>query len=141
MRRASEFLSPVPLAAVALLAANDHVFKGAFHNAITGKVSDFAGCFFLPLYVSAVLAYLTRWPLQRRLLIGAAATVALFVPIKLWGGAAAAVARAMDVLAVPAGIGPSRIIADPTDLIAVPMVFLAVLYAERMNARCAASPS
>ena len=66
MRRASEFLSPLPLAAVVLLVANDHVFKGAFHNTLTGKMSDFAGCFFLPLYVSGVLAFVTRWPLNAR---------------------------------------------------------------------------
>lgn len=131
MRRAAEFLSPLPLASVALLAANDHVFKAAFHNTLTGKVSDFAGCFFLPLYVSGVLAFLTRWPLKARIAIGAAATLALFVPIKLWGSAAHAVARAMEVLAIPAGFGAQRIIADPTDLLAVPMVAFAVLYARK----------
>lgn len=136
--RAPEFFSPLPLAAVGVLALNDHVLKAAFHNAVTGKVSDFAGCFFLPLFVSAVLAEATRWSLAVRLGLGAAATFAIFVPVKVSATAAGLVASALDLVSVPLGIGAQHITVDPTDLLALPMVALAVHLARKAD-RCAAS--
>ncbi len=55
-RAAREFFAPVPLAAVALLAANDHFLKAWWPGFVTGKLSDISGCFFLPLFLSAFLA-------------------------------------------------------------------------------------
>lgn len=136
--RAIEFFSLPPLAAVALLLINDHVFKSAFRGAVTGKLSDFAGCFFLPLFVSALLAEVTRWSWQRRVAIGAGVTFALFVPIKLFPQAALAVARAVELVSLPLGLGAQRITVDPSDLLAVPMILLAALYARKVNA-CAVS--
>jgi hypothetical protein len=140
VRRAPEFFTPAPLLAVAVLAANDHLFKAAFHNTLTGKLSDFAGCFFLPLYVSAMLAYVTRWPLQRRLWAGALTTMAIFIPASVSRPAADFVCRAIELLAIPLGLGAQRIASDPTDLIAVPMICFAVLYAQRVN-RCVTASS
>ena len=139
-RRASEFFSPAPLLAVALLATNDHFLKAAFHNTLTGKLSDFAGCFFLPLYVSAMLSFVTRWSLQRRLWLGAITTLAIFIPVSVSRAAADFVCRTVELIAIPLGIGAQRIASDPTDLIAVPMICLAVLYAQKVN-RCAAASS
>lgn len=138
--RALEFFSLPPLAAVALLLINDHVLKAAFRGAITGKLSDFAGCFFLPLFVSALLAEVTSWPWQRRVALGAGVTLALFVPIKLFPFAAGSVARAVEFVSLPLGLGAQRITVDPTDLLAVPMVLLAALYARKVNP-CAVSSS
>lgn len=139
MRRAPEFFSPLPLLAVGLLAVNDHFLKAAFHNTATGKLSDFAGCFFLPLYVSAMLSYVTRWSVNARMGVGAAVTLAIFVPASVSRAAADFICRAVEVIAIPMGLGAQRIAADPTDLIALPMVFLAVRYAQRMNACAVAS--
>lgn len=136
--RAPEFFSTVPLLAVAVLALNDHFLKAAFHNTLTGKLSDVAGCFFFPLFISALLAQVTRWPLERRMGAGVLATLAIFVPIKLSVAGAELVARAMGVLAVPAGLGMPHIVTDPTDLLALPMIGLAVLYARKANP-CVAS--
>ncbi len=132
-RRASEFFSTAPLAAIALLTANDHVFKAAFHNTITGKLSDFAGCFFLPLYVSAVLTWFTTWPLERRMWVGSIVTLGIFVPVSVSRAAADFVCRLIELAAVPLGLGAQRIASDPTDLVAVPMICLAVLYAQKVN--------
>ncbi len=134
-RRAPEFFSAVPLLAVAILATNDHFLKAAFHNTLTGKLSDFAGCFFLPLYVSAMLAFVTRWSLERRMWIGAATTLSIFVPVSVSRPAADFVCRLVELIAIPLGIGPQRIASDPTDLIAVPMICLAFLYSKKVN-RC-----
>ena len=133
-QRPSEFLSPWPLLAVAVLVLNDHVLKARFHNGLTGKLSDFAGCFVLPLFVSAVLAQFTHWSVRARVGVGVVATLALFVPIKLSTLAAAFVARAIEVLSVPLGLGAQHIVADPSDLLAVPMVGVAAWLVLRRRA-------
>ena len=133
LRRASEFFSLPPLIAVGVLALNDHLLKARFHNLVTGKLSDFAGCFFLPLYLSALLAWLGPWSLRARLAIGASATALLFVPIKVSQPAADAVGHAIEVVSVPLGLGRQHIVADPTDLIALVMTGLAVWYAVWVN--------
>lgn len=136
-----EFIAPLPLAAVALLAVNDHVLKAAFRNTVTGKLSDVAGCFFLPLYVSALLSVLPRLELRARLYAGAAVTVALFVAVSVSRAAADGVCRAVAVLATPLGYPHLRIAADPTDLICLPLVALAVAYGlHRRTTACLASP-
>lgn len=132
-RRAPEFFSAWPLLAVALLAVNDHFLKATFHNTLTGKLSDFAGCFFLPLYVSALLALVTRWSGERRVLVGALATLAIFVPIKLSRAAADFECRALELVAIPLGFGTQHVVTDPTDLIALPMVALAVLHSRKVK--------
>ena len=50
--------SPLFIISVILMVANDHVFKGAgiLHPNITGKLSDFAFLFFVPV----IVAYLFR---------------------------------------------------------------------------------
>jgi hypothetical protein len=51
-----EFLHPLPLFALAALAINDHLLKGAhlLPKWVTGKISDFAGLFFFPLLLTAL---------------------------------------------------------------------------------------
>jgi hypothetical protein len=92
-----EFLHPVPLVALVLLALNDHRWKGAgvLPAAVTGKLSDFAGLLFFPLLLTALgdtlacfAARLTGWRLDfslRRWKVVAAcvATAAVFVPLEL----------------------------------------------------------
>ncbi len=134
--KAPEFFGLAPLLAVAVLATNDHLLKAAFHNTLTGKLSDFAGCFFLPLYVSAMLAFATRWSLQRRLAVGVATTLAIFVPVSVSRAAGDFVCRTVELISIPLGIGAQKIASDPTDLIALPMILFAVLYAQRVN-QCA----
>ena len=50
-------LNTVFLAGLLLLAFNDHLFKDAYGNWWTGKLSDFAGVLILPLF----LKYVTGW--------------------------------------------------------------------------------
>ncbi len=83
-------LHPVPLAAVGVLLLNDHVLKHAMPGALTGKLSDFAGMVFFPLFLQAL------WELGQRLRRGEArasqavlvastvATAAVFTAIQLW---------------------------------------------------------
>jgi hypothetical protein len=73
-KRHQYLLNVVFLAGLLLLALNDHVFKGAYGNWWTGKLSDFAGVLILPLF----LAYVFR--LGKRTAV--AATVVLFTTFK-----------------------------------------------------------
>ena len=52
-----EFLHPIPIAAMVILGINDHILKGSGYlpGLITGKLSDFAGLFFFPLFLTALL--------------------------------------------------------------------------------------
>jgi hypothetical protein len=130
-----ELTSPLALGAVALLAANDHLLKRRWPGPVTGKLSDVAGCFVLPLFVSAVLALATRWTPRRRLAVGAAVTAIFFSALKLSPAAAGGVARAIDALWAPLGRGGGRIVADPADLVALPFALLAFAWGARLHAR------
>lgn len=48
------------LAGLALLLLNDFLLKPLFHNALTGKLSDFAGLFVFPLFWAALVPRLRR---------------------------------------------------------------------------------
>ena len=67
----TEFFAPLPLLAVALMVVNDRVLKPRIGNAITGKLSDIAICFFLPLFTSALLGFVWRKHPRGRVLAGA----------------------------------------------------------------------
>ena len=116
-----------PAAAVVLLVVNDHLLKGLFHNAVTGKLSDLAICFLVPLLVASTLGMLVDWPVRRRLRIGAAIGAAVFALLEMSDVAAAlfqAITRAV-------GLGPVVLTRDPGDLWALLCVPLSVLYGQR----------
>jgi hypothetical protein len=137
-----EFLAPLPLAAVALMAVNDRWLKPAFHNALTGKLSDVAICFFLPLYVSALLALVTRWRRDTRVAAGAAFTALLFTTLKVSQPAADLFCALLRPVGAPLGFSDFRAVADPTDLFTLPLVGAALLYgrASRPARSAVASP-
>ncbi|MCC7250183.1 MAG: hypothetical protein IT473_16295 [Lysobacter sp.] len=54
-QRTTRLLHPGFLLALALLIANDAWFKALFHNALTGKLSDFAGLFAFAYFWSALI--------------------------------------------------------------------------------------
>jgi len=139
-----EFLSPLPLCAVALMAVNDRWLKPAFHNALTGKLSDVAICFFLPLYVSALLALVTGWPRTRRVAAGALFTACLFTALKVSQPAADLFCALLGPLGAPLGLTRFQAWADPTDLVTLPLVWAAVRYsgaASRERPSFPSSPS
>jgi len=116
------------------MALNDAYLKPALHDALTGKLSDLAGCFFLPLWVSALLALGTRWTLRRRLAVGCAATALLFTLVSTSRLAAGAVCAGLEVVTAPLGLSGHRIVSDPTDLLALPLVAAAFWYGRRAGA-------
>jgi len=54
MKAVDKIAHPYFLLSVILLILNDWVFKVAFHNTLTGKISDFAGLFAFPFLLGLV---------------------------------------------------------------------------------------
>lgn len=117
-----EALHPVALAAVVVLVVNDWVLKpSAAPGWLTGKLSDVAGLVFAPLVLTALVDAAIGRPLTRaKLAASIALTGAVFAAVKLSPEAARAVARAWSLTGVDA-----RIVADPTDLLALPSLAVA----------------
>lgn len=111
-------LSPIFWVALAVLAINDHVLKGAgiLPGEITGKLSDLAGMIVAPVVLVALLG------LRARAAKAAAfAVVALgFATLELSPAAAAAWDRALGAIGIP-----SRSWADPSDLVGLAMLPIA----------------
>jgi hypothetical protein len=138
-------LHPVALAAIALLVLNDHVLKAAYGTWWTGKLSDLAGMLFFPLLLQAIVevgqsASRSSWRPSRAVLVAsAAATACVFAAINLFEPVAELYRhglgglqwpfRALASLASGAGVpglAPVKHTLDPSDLIALPTVGLAI---------------
>ena len=154
---AATLLHPVALAALFTLALNDHVLKHVCPGVVTGKLSDFAGVVFLPLFLHALLelwcAQVRRQPLTvavgDRVLLGCIAVSLLTVALpEVWHPAELAYRYGLGALRwpfrvlwalvagdVPPPLRPVRATADVTDLLAMPMGFVAWLVGRRGTQR------
>jgi hypothetical protein len=112
---------PVTVAATMLLIVNDHVLKAAYPGLVTGKLSDVVGLVMAPPVVAVLLALLA--PLLRPVWHAGTAVAlvgVLFAAVKaspVVAGYASAVWSVVD--------GPSVVLADPTDLLALPALAVA----------------
>jgi hypothetical protein len=126
---------PLPLAAAALLAVNDHLLKGAglLPGWLTGKLSDVAGLFVFPVLLFVALDVLTRGrsaapSMRARAAVAVALVTALgFSAIKL----SPVVNDAVNQIA-----GPMQL--DPSDLLALPACALAALWLVRSRSEWSA---
>jgi hypothetical protein len=128
-----EALHPVTLAAVAVLVVNDWLLKPRFGpSAVTGKLSDLAGLVFAPVVLSAALGLALHLAaalgarvdpsLSRRRLAGCTiATGAVFAAVKLEPAAAHILVQLLSRLGRPAAIT-----LDPTDLLCLPALAVAI---------------
>jgi len=142
---AGGLLSPWVALAVGLLLFNDHWGKQHLSGWWPGKLSDFAGMAFFPLALQALyevaLSWAGRWrgPSRRALVASAVATGVVFSAINLhplaadgyrWGLAAlqwplrALAGRVARGAAPP--LAPVYLSQDPSDLIALPLLAVAV---------------
>ena len=110
MKRFTACVSAAPSVAVGVLLLNDFVLKAAFHNALTGKLSDVAGLAAVTIFCCAL------WPRHVRT-VGAVIT-ALFV---YWKSPYASDAIEAANAVLPFAIGRT---VDYTDLLALPVVWL-----------------
>lgn len=118
----SFFVNPWVIFSVFLLILNDHFLKFQFGNLITGKISDFCGVFFLPLFLCAI-GILTASLIgsqsvltQRKLLIAILLTDLFFIALNLWPWFNDQYLGIMKALRLPA-----HSTMDPTDLLALSM--------------------
>ena len=139
-RPGSEFVAPLPLFVVALFAVNNHWLKQAWPGVVTGKLSDFAACFFLPLFFSALLGPLLPGRLRLRLGVGVGVTAVGFTAVKVLPGASQLLDAALSALTGLVGLGPSLNLVDPTDLVALPMLGVAYVYGARHAGKVAPFP-
>lgn len=119
---------PLWWVALALLAANDHLFKGAgvLPGALTGKLSDFAGLLVAPVLL-AMLCGVRRRPgwIAAHVAVGVG-----FAAINL----SPAIARMVEAATLPTPF-PWWITVDPTDLVALPMLAVSAVVFARFAAR------
>ncbi|MEW9555978.1 hypothetical protein [Nonomuraea sp. NPDC050783] len=112
-----------------VLLVNDHLLKQVWPGFVTGKLSDVAGLLVVPpllalvpaLVLTLVQAPAPTPPAARRAdLAATAVTGVLFALVKTTETGAEAASHVWTLAA-----GPSRVLADPTDLIALPALALA----------------
>ncbi len=126
LRRA--FAHPLWWVALALLAANDHLFKGAgvLPTALTGKLSDVVGLLVAPVLLAVLCGVRHRggW-IAAHLAVGAG-----FAAINL----SPAIARAVEAASLATPF-PWMITVDPTDLVTLPMLAVSAVVFGRWSAR------
>lgn len=109
--------NPMTVASLAILLLNDHLLKVLMPSWLTGKLSDFAGLFFFPFLLAALLAFLVRDRSSNRRIgmLAFAITAVWFTLMKTttWGNAFTE-EFASFVLQTRA-----QIIQDPTDMMAL----------------------
>lgn len=134
-RPADGLLHPVPLVAMLLLALNDHWWKAAFPGVLTGKISDFAGLAFFPLLLQALWEVVTRSGSTRRVLVTVVVvTGVVFATTKTVPAATQLWAWSLGILQWPVLTltrgqptpVPVLAVTDPTDLIALPALGVAL---------------
>jgi len=125
-----EFFNAACLFAVFLFALNNSYLKLAYHNVITGKLSDFSACFFLPLFISAILSLATKLNGIKRVKIGCLTTLIIFSAVKISPTLSQLLNASLSAITQSFGFGNSNNIADPNDLVALPMILLAYFYAK-----------
>lgn len=132
----SEFFAPLPIAALALLVTNDVWLKPLFHNAVTGKLSDVAVCFVMPLFLSELLGIAFAWPARQRLRVAAFATSAIFTALEVIPSVTRWALAGLSAVGPVLGIaGRFRMTADWTDLFCLLLTPLAVVYGDKRLAR------
>ncbi len=146
-------MNPIALFSLGLLILNDHILKHRYGNSITGKLSDIAGLIFFPLLVIVLIESCrkafrkNRWQIDNEQVVIVFCIVAMgYLLVKCsqpiadaysyvlgsaeWSLVAmkqACTGHSIDKLM------PREVLADPTDLVALPAVGVAWLIVKRHN--------
>ncbi|MGZ3690580.1 MAG: hypothetical protein ACXVAX_03705 [Pseudobdellovibrio sp.] len=127
-------IHPAVFGSLLLTALNDHLLKAAFHNFVTGKISDFTGIFYFPFFLYA-LVDLVLYPRKNQRLIHLklfvgfiALTDIIFVLFKLTD------LRLILTDLISNHFFKISITPDPTDLSALVMNYFSYKLAEKFKA-------
>lgn len=127
-------IHPLPLSAVFLMALNDHFLKYQYPGVITGKLSDFLGCFYFPLFLLAIWTLLegpskskNNSSFKKRLCLCIGLTDLMFLSVKL-----SPTLNLWIVSAFSQYLFPIRVATDPSDLLAFTMNPLTYWWALRV---------
>jgi hypothetical protein len=125
VRARDRLCHPVYLVAIATLIVNDHWLKWHHPCWLTGKLSDVAGLTFFPLLVLAILPVRCT---RVTIVVSAVATAVVFALIKTVPAATDVYRDVVGILngLIGRGFGPVDAVTDPTDLVALPFVTIAV---------------
>jgi hypothetical protein len=118
MRRFDLLRSPLLWMSLALLLLNDFLLKAAFHNWVTGKLSDFAGLVAFSIFCCAI------WP--RHVWLVGAGVSAFFV---FWKSPCSQALIDLANLVLPFQVGRT---VDYGDLVALPVAWLVCGHADRL---------
>lgn len=134
-------LHPVVVASVVLLLANDHVFKLRWPSVVTGKLSDVAGLAFFPVLL---FSFAEMWSavLRRRAPSPSILVGCIFVTGIVFASAEVAPSfeRVLEAMwgalaspreAISGSSSPVTMVADPSDLVALPALWVAWRVAAR----------
>ena len=133
---------PVVVLAVSVLLVNDHVLKELWPGWVTGKLSDFAGLVFFPILLGAAVQLIAPGRFRTRTLLAGcvAATGLAFAMVQLSPLVGAGYETGLGYLQWPFrfladGSSPMPVVLtqDPTDLIALPALWIAWRIASRQT--------
>jgi hypothetical protein len=116
----SKLSSPYFLFAILILLVNDFLLKAKYGNWLTGKISDFAGLYAFTLF------FIALWPKYKRLVVSLVCLTFLY-----WKSS---YSDQIIVFFKTFGI-PFNRTSDLTDLIALPLVFIAAAHFNKLQIR------
>lgn len=119
-------IQPAFLLALIVLVVNDHYLKSAYPGWLTGKLSDFAGLFMLPILIYAIAG---KWLRTNRGLV--TLHVAIGAAFVIWKIAAVEIMFAAIYQVLPIDL-PGRV-KDASDLYALVMLPLSYFYIRRFR--------
>ncbi|TAA42586.1 hypothetical protein [Corallincola spongiicola] len=125
-----EFYNGWVFSSIALFGLNNFYLKAAYGNWLTGKLSDLLVCFFLPLFICAVLQWF-HVHFKLRIVIGLFVTGAVLSLVKLNTDASELLKTSLTLIGQPLGLGASSNQVDPTDLIALPVLGVTYWFANK----------
>ncbi|PKQ25136.1 MAG: hypothetical protein CVT64_11445 [Actinobacteria bacterium HGW-Actinobacteria-4] len=118
---------PVTLAAIALMATNDHLWKQQHGSWWTGKLSDLAGLTFFPALLALFIALAVPRASWRAVVTSAITVTGIgFATVKVTATGALVASAALTSIA-----GQSVVLADATDLLALPALAIAGWVSQR----------
>ncbi|HET7375196.1 MAG TPA: hypothetical protein VFK30_00720, partial [Anaerolineae bacterium] len=116
---------PLSIAAIAVVLLNDHLLRHVWPSWFTGKIGDFAWLIFAPFLLAALAGWLPIRSSNRDNLIGQGSIVAVGLIFGLAKTVPEFHSLTIKILETLTG-WPNVLRIDPTDLLTLPALFIAV---------------